>query len=371
MEGHPDKVADQIADAILDAYLNQDPLARVGCQVMVTSSTVLIGGQITSTASVDLEAVARGVIKDIGYTETNKGFNYKDCEVLIRATPQSASLAGNVSGGGAGDSAIVYGYACTDTVELMPLPTMLAHGIALELERFRVRGIFSNIGPDGKIQVTVEYRDFKPVHVNYIVVSVQHAECVDLQSLHQQIRKDVIAAVIPEHLIDNETIYDGRIQVGFTIGGPQEDSGLTGRKVIADTYGGWARHGGGGLSGKDPTKIDRSAMYMSRYIAKNIIAAGIAERCELQIAYVIGKTEPVSMNINLFGSGKVSHDELIRAIREVFPLSPSEMIDALDLRRPVYRLAGVHGHFGRSVPEFTWERTDKVQDLLLTLGLSG
>jgi S-adenosylmethionine synthetase len=370
MGGHPDKIADQIADAILDAHLEQDPLARVGCQVMVTNAAVMIGGQITSKASVDLVSVARAVIKDIGYVDLSNNFNHETCEILVHVTAQSEPLSKNVNEGGAGDSAVVFGYACTDTIELMPLPTMLVHGIAMELERLRALGVLPNIGPDGKIQITVEYRDLKPVHVSYIVVSVQHEEGTDLRRLHEQIRMEVIPAVIPQDLINDKTIYDARTQVGFTIGGPQEDCGLSGRKVIADTYGGWARHGGGGLSGKDPTKIDRSAMYMSRYIAKNLVAAGVAERCELQIAYAIGKSEPVSINVNLNESAKFPQHKLIQAIRKVFPLSPHGMIGALDLRRPIYRRAGVHGHFGRKEAEFTWEKTDKTEDIRLVLGLS-
>ena len=367
--GHPDKIADQISDSILDAYLEQDPFSRVGCQVMVTNDAVMIGGQITSRASIDLVEVARAVIQDIGYIDETKDFNYKTCEILTHVTSQSEPLSKNVSDGGAGDSAIVFGYACTDTKELMPMPYILAHGIAQKLEQYRKQEILPNIGPDGKIQVTVEYHDLKPARVHNIVVSVQHTEGTDLQEMHRQIRERVITEIVPEGLLDENTIYNSRMGVGFTIGGPQEDCGLTGRKVISDTYGGWARNGGGGLSGKDPTKIDRNATYMARYIAKNIVAAHLADRCELQLAYVIGQRTPVSVYIDLFGTGKIPEHEITSAIPTIFPLSPAQIIDVLDLRKPIYRQVGAHGHFGRSDLALAWERTDKVQELRRAFGL--
>lgn len=369
MAGHPDKIADLISDAVLDEYLDKDPFSRVGCQAMVVYNAVMIGGQITSRASVDIMEVARSVIQEIGYTDESRAFNHKACDILVRVTLQAESLSENVSKGGAGDSAIVFGYACTDTKDLMPMPTTLAHGIGYKLQEYRKQHDFPSIGSDGKIQITVEYVNHKPIRVRNIVVSVQHAEGTDLQELHRQIRERVITEVVPEELLDESTVYDSRMNVGFTIGGPQEDCGLSGRKVVSDTYGGWARHGGGGLSGKDPTKIDRNATYMARYIAKNIVAAELADSCELQLAYVIGQRTPSSIRVNLGDSGRVPEHELIRVIPEVFPLSPDQIIEALNLRRPIYRQVGAYGHFGRADLNLTWERTDKVEDLRQALKL--
>lgn len=374
-EGHPDKICDQISDAVLDAFLENDPYARVACEVSVATGLVLVIGEITSKADyVDIPSIVRKTIKEIGYTRAKFGFDASTCAVLTSLNEQSPDIAAGVntalevrgSGAediGAGDQGLMFGYAVNETPELMPLPIALAHRIARRLSEVRKDGTLAYLRPDGKTQVTIEYDGDKPVRVDTIVVSTQHSEEATLERITRDIKEHVIAPVVPEELLDGETKYFINPSGRFVIGGPQGDAGLTGRKIIVDTYGGYARHGGGAFSGKDPTKVDRSAAYAARYVAKNIVAARLADMCEIQLAYAIGVAQPVSISVDTFGTGKVEEDKLVKLIRKHFDLRPAGIIKMLDLRRPIYRQTAAYGHFGRNDLNVPWEQTDKA-DLL-------
>ena len=381
-EGHPDKVADQISDAILDAILAKDPEARVACETSVTTGLVLVFGEITTTAYVDIQKVVRETIKGIGYTRAKYGFDGDTCAVMVAIDEQSPDIAQGVDASfekretkaeqedlGAGDQGLMFGFAINETPELMPLPIALSHRITEKLAELRKNETLEYLRPDAKSQVTVEYDEAgKPVRVDTIVVSTQHDEHVTLETIINDVKTLVINEVIPSELLDENTKYFINPTGRFVIGGPQGDSGLTGRKIIVDTYGGYARHGGGAFSGKDATKVDRSASYAARYIAKNIVAAGLADKCEVQLAYAIGVAQPVSISVETFGTGKVSEADLIKAIRENFNLSPVGIIEMLDLKRPIYQKTAAYGHFGREDADFTWEKLDKVADLKKSLG---
>jgi S-adenosylmethionine synthetase len=381
-EGHPDKVADQISDAILDAILAKDPEARVACETSVTTGLVLVFGEITTTAYVDIQKVVRETIKGIGYTRAKYGFDGDTCAVMVAIDEQSPDIAQGVDASfekretkteqedlGAGDQGVMFGFAINETPELMPLPIALSHRITEKLAELRKNETLEYLRPDAKSQVTVEYDEAgKPVRVDTIVVSTQHDEHVTLETIINDVKTLVINEVIPSELLDENTKYFINPTGRFVIGGPQGDSGLTGRKIIVDTYGGYARHGGGAFSGKDATKVDRSASYAARYIAKNIVAAGLADKCEVQLAYAIGVAQPVSISVETFGTGKVSEADLIKAIRENFNLSPVGIIEMLDLKRPIYQKTAAYGHFGREDADFTWEKLDKVADLKKSLG---
>jgi S-adenosylmethionine synthetase len=361
-EGHPDKIADQISDAILDACLEQDPFSRVACETLTCTGLVVIAGEITTQAYVDFQSLVRGTVASIGYDNALYGFDSNTCSVISTINKQSGDIAMGVDTGGAGDQGMMFGYATNETDELMPTPISLAHKLTQRLTEVRKNGLMSYLRPDGKSQVTVEYdANGKPVRVDAVVISTQHAEHVSNDELRRDILKNVIQAVIPAKLLDQDTKYHINPTGRFVIGGPMGDTGLTGRKIIVDTYGGMGRHGGGAFSGKDPTKVDRSAAYMARYIAKNIVAAGLADRCEVQLAYAIGVPEPVSVLVDTFGTGKVSEVELQKLIRETFSLTPKGIIETLDLRRPIYKKTAAYGHFGRK--EFRWEATDKAEAL--------
>ncbi len=363
-EGHPDKIADQISDAILDACLQQDPYARVACETLTATGLVVIAGEITTKAYVDFPTLVRSVVHDIGYNNAVYGFDSNTCAVISTINKQSGDIAMGVDTGGAGDQGMMFGFATNETDELMPLPISLAHKLTRRLSAVRKSGQLSYLRPDGKSQVTVEYDAAgKPVRVDAVVISTQHAEEVSTEQLRADVLKDVIQVVIPAELLDADTKYHINPTGRFVIGGPMGDTGLTGRKIIVDTYGGMGRHGGGAFSGKDPTKVDRSAAYMARYIAKNIVAAGLAERCEVQLAYAIGVAEPVSVLIDTFGTGKLPASELQALVREHFELTPKGIMESLDLRRPIYRQTAAYGHFGRTDGDFGWERTDKAPAL--------
>ena len=358
-EGHPDKMADQISDAVLDAVLTDDPTGRVACEVLVTTGICVVSGEITTTTYVDVPKLARSVITDIGYTDARMGFDAKTCGVLNTIQSQSPDIAMGVDTGGAGDQGLMFGYACDETEELMPLPIMMAHKLVRQLSEVRRFGGLKFLRPDGKSQVSVEYLDGKPKRIDAVVVSTQHDDDVSTETLRAEVKKHIIDPVVPAKMVDSGTKYHINPTGRFVIGGPHGDTGLTGRKIIVDTYGGMGRHGGGAFSGKDPTKVDRSACYMARYVAKNIVAAGLAQRCEVQLAYAIGVAEPVSVMVNTFGTGKLSEERLVELIRANFSLTPKGMIDSLKLRRPIYRKTASFGHFGRTEDTFTWEATDK------------
>ena len=362
-EGHPDKMADQISDAVLDAVLTDDPTGRVACEVLITTGIAVISGEITTTTYVDVPRLARDVIRDIGYSDANFGFDCKTCGILNTIQSQSPDIAMGVDTGGAGDQGLMFGYACNETDELMPLPIMLAHKLVRRLSEARREGVLDFLRPDGKSQVSVEYVNGRPKRIDAVVVSTQHHDTVATDELRTQVKKHIIDAVIPSNLVDSSTHYHINPTGRFVIGGPHGDTGLTGRKIIVDTYGGMGRHGGGAFSGKDPTKVDRSACYMARYVAKNLVASGLAQRCEVQLAYAIGVAEPVSVMVNSFGTGLVEDERLVELIREQFPLTPRGMIDHLKLRRPIYRKTAAFGHFGRTEDTFSWEKADKAEAL--------
>ncbi len=363
-EGHPDKIADQISDAILDACFEQDPYSRVACETLTATGLVVIAGEITTKAYVDFQSLVRGVVASIGYDNALYGFDSNTCAVISSINKQSGDIAMGVDTGGAGDQGMMFGYATNETPELMPLAISLAHKLCRKLAEVRKKGTLNYLRPDGKSQVTVEYDDHhKPVRVDAVVISTQHAENVTNDELRADILKHVIQATIPAELLDADTKYHINPTGRFVIGGPMGDTGLTGRKIIVDTYGGMGRHGGGAFSGKDPTKVDRSAAYMARYIAKNIVAAGLADRCEVQLAYAIGVANPVSVLVETFGTGKVAPEKLQELVRANFQLTPRGIIDSLKLRRPIYRKTAAYGHFGRDDKDFTWEATDKAKAL--------
>ena len=360
-EGHPDKIADQISDAILDDVLRQDPRGRVACETLVTTGMVLLAGEITTESYVDFAGIARQVVKEIGYDRPGLGFDGNTCAVLSALDPQSPDIALGVDVGGAGDQGLMFGYACRETPELMPLPITLAHRLTHRLAEVRKAGELDWLRPDGKSQVTVEYHDDRPVRVHTVVVSTQHALEVENEEIRREIVARVVRPVVPAELLDERTVFHINPTGRFVVGGPQGDCGLTGRKIIVDTYGGVGSHGGGAFSGKDPTKVDRSASYMARHVAKNLVAAGIAERLEVQLAYAIGVSEPVSIHVDAFGTARLPHERLVELIRDHFPLSPQGIIDDLDLRRPLYRQTAAYGHFGRTgVP---WEDTGRAEAL--------
>ena len=363
-EGHPDKIADQISDAILDACLEQDPFSRVACETLTCTGLVVIAGEITTQAYVDFQSLVRGTVAAIGYNNALYGFDSNTCAVISTINKQSGDIAMGVDTGGAGDQGMMFGYATNETPELMPLPISLAHKLTQRLSEVRKSGLMAYLRPDGKSQVTVEYdANQKPVRVDAVVISTQHADNVGNEELRADILKHVIQAVIPANLLDAGTKYHINPTGRFVIGGPMGDTGLTGRKIIVDTYGGMGRHGGGAFSGKDPTKVDRSAAYMARYVAKNIVAAGLAERCEVQLAYAIGVAEPVSVLVDTFGTGTVDEDKLEALVRANFALTPKAIIESLNLRRPIYKATAAYGHFGREDKDFTWEATDKAAAL--------
>jgi S-adenosylmethionine synthetase len=362
-EGHPDKIADQISDAVLDALLAQDAKSRVACETLVTTGLAIIAGEITTHAYADLPAIVRQTIKDVGYTRAKFGFDFETCAVISTIHEQSPDIALGVDRDGAGDQGLMFGYACNETEELMPLPLTLAHKLTRRLAQVRKDETLDYLRPDGKSQVTIEYDGPKPVRVEAVVISTQHSDRVKHEALQSDIMEKVIRAVVPAGMLDSKTKYHINPTGNFVVGGPQGDCGLTGRKIIVDTYGGVGRHGGGAFSGKDPTKVDRSAAYMARHVAKNIVAAGLADKVEIQVAYAIGVAEPVSVMADTLGTGKVEESKIEKAIREIFPLTPKGIIVYLDLRRPIYKKTAAYGHFGRSEPEFTWERTDKAEAL--------
>jgi S-adenosylmethionine synthetase len=363
-EGHPDKIADQISDAILDACLEQDSYSRVACETLTATGLVVIAGEITTRAYVDFQTLVRGVVASIGYDNALYGFDSNTCAVISSINKQSGDIAMGVDTGGAGDQGMMFGYATNETEELMPAPISFAHKLARRLTEVRKNGKLSYLRPDGKSQVTVEYDEQgNPIRIDAVVISTQHAETIGIEDLRADILKHVIQAVLPEKLLDENTKYHINPTGRFVIGGPMGDTGLTGRKIIVDTYGGMGRHGGGAFSGKDPTKVDRSAAYMARYIAKNIVAAGLADRCEVQLAYAIGVAEPVSVLVDTFGTGKLESTKLQELVRANFHLTPKGIIESLDLRRPIYRKTAAYGHFGRTENGFPWEATDKAAAL--------
>ncbi|MBI3844589.1 MAG: methionine adenosyltransferase [Planctomycetes bacterium] len=373
--GHPDKVADQISDAVLDAILAEDPRGRVACECLVTTGIAFVSGEITTNCYVDIPSIVRGVVREIGYTDAAMGFDYQTCSVVTAIGKQSPDISIGVTEGeglhkeqGAGDQGMMFGFACRETPELMPAPIMYAHNIVRRLAEARQSGELSWLRPDGKSQVTVEYDAARPVRIHTVVVSTQHDPAVDRETIEREVIERIVRRSIPTNLLDSRTIYHVNPTGRFVIGGPMGDTGLTGRKIIVDTYGGYGRHGGGAFSGKDPTKVDRSACYAARYIAKNIVAAGLAERCEIQVSYAIGIAEPVSVRVSTEGTSTVPEERLEALALEHFDLTPRGIIDMLDLRRPIYRLTARHGHFGRTEPSFTWERTDRADVLRRAAG---
>ena len=369
-EGHPDKVADQISDAVLDAMLEQDAASRVACETLVTTGQVILSGEVTSRAIVDISDVARRTIQRIGYTDSDYGFDCKSCAVLVALHKQSPDISQGVTEGeglyaeqGAGDQGMMFGYACRETPELMPLPIMMAHKLVQRLALLRRQKVLPYLRPDGKSQVTVEYEDAKPVRVHTVVVSTQHSPKVSHAKITSDVIKHVIKPIVPEKFLDRDTIYHVNPTGRFVVGGPHGDTGLTGRKIIVDTYGGMGRHGGGAFSGKDPSKVDRSANYAARYVAKNVVKAGLADRCEVQLAYAIGVAEPVSVAVDTFGTGKIAEEAIGKLVQTQFSLTPGGIIKSLDLLRPIYEQTAAYGHFGRRGKSFTWEQTDKAEAL--------
>lgn len=369
-EGHPDKISDQVSDAILDAIIAEDPTCRVACETLVTTGLAFVAGEITTDVYVEIPDIVRETIKDIGYTRAKYGFDYETCSVITSIHSQSPDIAMGVDTGGAGDQGLMFGYATNETPEFMPMPITLAHKLTRRLSEARRKDILPYLRPDGKSQVTVEYRDGKPLRVDTVVVSAQHSPDITLKEIREDIIEKVIKPVIPKEMLDEERItYHVNPTGRFVVGGPQGDTGVTGRKIIVDTYGGVGSHGGGAFSGKDPSKVDRSASYMARYIAKNLVAAGIAGKCEVQLAYAIGVAEPVSVLVDTFNTGKIPPQKINKLVRDHFPMTPRGIIDHLKLRRPIYRKTAAYGHFGRSEPEFTWERVDLADKLKKDAGL--
>jgi S-adenosylmethionine synthetase len=368
-EGHPDKIADQISDAVLDEVMRQDPKGRVACETLVTTGLVVVAGEITTSAHVDYDELIRKTVEQVGYDNALFGFDATTCAVMCTIKRQSPDIAMGVDTGGAGDQGLMFGFACDETEELMPMPIQLAHRLTQRLAEVRKSKKVDFLRPDGKSQVTVEYRDGKPFRVDCVVISTQHSDTVPYEDLRQAIMEYVIRPIIPAHMLDAKTKYHINPTGRFVIGGPMGDAGLTGRKIIVDTYGGYSRHGGGAFSGKDPSKVDRSACYMARYIAKNIVAAGLASRAEVQLAYAIGVAEPVSVMVDTFGTAAIPEEKITALVREHFPLTPKAIIEALDLRKPVYKPTAAYGHFGRTGPGFTWERTDRADALRKAAGL--
>jgi len=368
-EGHPDKIADQISDAILDAVLVDDPNGRVACETLVTTGLAFIAGEITTEVYVDFPAIVRATIKEIGYTRAKFGFDYETCAVISSIDPQSPDIAQGVDPGGAGDQGLMFGYATNETDEFMPMPLMMAHRLTMKLSEVRRSGEMGWLRPDGKSQVSIEYEGDVPRRIEAVVVSCQHSETIATPDLRDQVRKSIIGPTMPAAMIDSETKIHINPTGRFVTGGPQGDCGLTGRKIIVDTYGGVGSHGGGAFSGKDPSKVDRSASYMARHVAKNIVAAGLAKRAEVQLAYAIGVVDPVSVMVDTFGTGEAGDDRITTAVREVFPLSPGGIIEYLDLLRPIFKKTAAFGHFGRDDPDFTWERTHRTEDLRTACGI--
>lgn len=369
-EGHPDKIADQISDAVLDEVMKQDPKGRVACETLVTTGLAVVAGEITTTAHIDYDQLVRDTIRSVGYDRAKYGYDGETCAVMCTVKRQSPDIAMGVDTGGAGDQGLMFGFACDETDELMPLPIQLAHRLTQKLSEVRKSGKVDFLRPDGKSQVTIEYRNGRPARVDAVVISTQHSDSVSNEDLRAAITDLVIKPVVPGAMLDKNTKYYINPTGRFVIGGPMGDAGLTGRKIIVDTYGGYSRHGGGAFSGKDPSKVDRSACYMARYIAKNIVAAGLATKAEVQLAYAIGVAEPVSVMVDSFGTATVEEEKITQLVREHFKLTPKTIIETLDLRRPVYKPTAAYGHFGRSGPGFTWEKTDRADALRKAAGLS-
>jgi S-adenosylmethionine synthetase len=369
-EGHPDKIADQISDAVLDAVLADDPTGRVACEVLVTTGTCIVAGEITTKTYVDVPRIARSTIEYVGYNDATYGFDSNTCGVLNLIQSQSPDISMGVDTGGAGDQGLMFGFACDETPELMPLPIMMAHKLVARLSMARREGILNFLRPDGKSQVSVEYVGNVPKRIEAVVISTQHSPEISTEELRAEVKKHIIEPVLPSSMVDSQTKYHINPTGRFVVGGPHGDTGLTGRKIIVDTYGGMGRHGGGAFSGKDPTKVDRSACYMARYIAKNIVASKLASRCEVQLAYAIGVADPVSVTVNSFGTGTVPDERFTELVRENFSLTPRGIIDALKLRRPIYRKTAAFGHFGRTEPTFTWEAVDKAETLREQAGVA-
>jgi S-adenosylmethionine synthetase len=368
-EGHPDKIADQISDAVLDEVLRQDPKGRVGCETLVTTGLAVVSGEITTSAILDYDTLVRDTIRGVGYDRAKYGFDAETCAVMCTVKRQSPDIAMGVDTGGAGDQGLMFGFACDETEELMPMPIQLAHRLTQRLSEVRKTNLVDFLRPDGKSQVTIEYRNGQPARVDCVVISTQHSEKVSTKDLQAAVLEQVIKPIVPAAMLDRNTKYHINPTGRFVIGGPMGDAGLTGRKIIVDTYGGYSRHGGGAFSGKDPSKVDRSACYMARYIAKNVVAAGLARKAEVQLAYAIGVAEPVSVMIDAFGTATVPEERITSLVRDSFSLTPKAIIETLDLRRPIYKATAAYGHFGRSGPGFTWEKTDRADALRKGAGL--